>query len=276
MNRGRFAPSPTGRLHLGNVRSALLGWLWARAEGSEFLLRIEDLDPDRSRPLFTEGILEDLAWLGLDWDGPLWKQSERSAVYDEAIAKLAADGRAYQCWCSRSEVARAASAPHFGEEGPVYPGTCREGAKPRPGREPSWRFHCAPSARGGEGSPEKFLDLIHGEISQDVAAEVGDFIIRRRDDLIAYQLACAVDDALMGITHVVRGADLLTSTPRQIVILKLLGLEVPEYRHIPLVADATGVRMSKRDGSQSIRSLREAGRTQEEVREFILNAPLMQ
>ena len=282
--RGRFAPSPTGRLHLGNVRSALLGWLWARAERGEFLLRIEDLDPERCKPVFTDGIFEDLEWLGLDWDGPVLKQSERGAVYDEAIARLEASGRAYRCWCSRAEIARAASAPHVGEEGPVYPGTCRRGADPKPGRQPSWRF----LVEGRTGPPERsrgntsalaasdpstslggngvrFTDLIHGEVRQDVAHEVGDFIIRRIDGVASYQLAVVVDDALSGVTHVLRGEDLLSSTARQIQLQRALGYPTPSYAHVPLLLQADGKRLAKRDGASTVAGLRERGWSAEKV-----------
>ena len=257
-HRGRFAPSPTGRLHLGNARSALLGWLWARAERGEFLLRIEDLDPDRCKPVFTEGILEDLKWLGLDWDGPVWKQSERGAVYDEAIAGLEASGRAYRCWCSRAEVARAASAPHVGEEGPVYPGTCRNGATPKPGREPSWRFRVEPGV-------ERFADAVHGEVTQDVEREVGDFIIRCIDGVASYQLAVVVDDALSGVTHVLRGEDLLSSTARQLQLQRALGYSAPIYAHVPLLMQADGKRLAKRDGASTVAGLRELGWSAEKV-----------
>ncbi len=265
--RGRFAPSPTGRLHLGNVRSALLGWLWARAERGEFLLRIEDLDPERCKPVFTDGIFEDLEWLGLDWDGPVLKQSERGAIYDEAIAKLETSGRAYRCWCSRAEIARAASAPHAGEEGPVYPGTCRAGASPKAGRQPSWRFLVEASdpstSLGGNGV--RFTDLSHGEVSQDVAREVGDFIIRRIDGVASYQLAVVVDDALSGVTHVLRGEDLLSSTARQIQLQRALGYPTPAYAHVPLLMQADGKRLAKRDGASTVAGLRELGWSAERV-----------
>ena len=289
--RGRFAPSPTGRLHLGNVRSALLGWAWARSEKGEFLLRIEDLDPERCKPVFTDGIFEDLEWLGLDWDGPVLKQSERGAIYDEAIARLEASGRAYRCWCSRAEIARAASAPHVGEEGPVYPGTCREGASPKAGRQPSWRFLVeAPvlPSREGTGHPERsrgitsarttsgistsldangehFVDLLHGEVGQDVAHEVGDFIIRRTDGVASYQLAVVVDDALSGVTHVLRGEDLLSSTARQIQLQRALGYPTPSYAHVPLLMQADGKRLAKRDGASTVAGLRELGWSAEKV-----------
>lgn len=256
--RGRFAPSPTGRLHLGNVRSALLGWLWARSLGGEFLLRIEDLDPERSKPEFTDAIFEDLTWLGLDWDGPVWKQSERGAIYDDALRRLADEGRAYQCWCSRAEVARAASAPHVGEEGPVYPGTCREHATPKPGRTPSWRFRVEPGA-------VSFVDAIHGEVTQDVAREVGDFLIRRIDGVASYQLAVVVDDALSGVTHVLRGDDLLSSTPRQMLLQRALGFSTPTYAHVPLLMQSDGRRLAKRDGASTVAGLRALGWSPERV-----------
>lgn len=258
LHRGRFAPSPTGRLHLGNVRSALLGWLWARAAGGEFLLRIEDLDPDRCKPVFTEGIFEDLSWLGLDWDGPAWKQSERTAHYDEALAQLAAKGRAYRCWCSRAEVARAASAPHVGEEGPLYPGTCRDGGVPKPGREPAWRFRVEPGV-------ERFDDAVHGPVAQDVEREIGDFTIRRVDGVASYQLAVVVDDALSGVTHVLRGEDLLSSTGRQLQLQRALGYATPRYAHVPLLMQADGKRLAKRDGASTVAGLRALGWAPEQV-----------
>ena len=257
-HRGRFAPSPTGRLHLGNVRSALLGWLWARSEGGEFLLRIEDLDPDRCKGVFTDGIFEDLEWLGLDWDGPVWKQSERGPVYDEALARLERSGRAYRCWCSRAEVARAASAPHVGEEGPVYPGTCRGGGNPKPGRQPSWRFLV-------NGGVERFEDALHGLVEQDVAQEIGDFVIRRIDGVASYQLAVVVDDALSGITHVLRGEDLLSSTARQLQLQRALGYPTPKYAHVPLLMQGDGKRLAKRDGASTVAGLRERGWSREQV-----------
>jgi glutamyl-tRNA synthetase len=240
------------------VRSALLGWLWARSLGGEFLLRIEDLDPERSKPEFTDAIFEDLTWLGLDWDGPVWKQSERGAIYDDALRRLADEGRAYQCWCSRAEVARAASAPHVGEEGPVYPGTCREHATPKPGRTPSWRFRVEPGA-------VSFVDAIHGEVTQDVAREVGDFLIRRIDGVASYQLAVVVDDALSGVTHVLRGDDLLSSTPRQMLLQRALGFSTPTYAHVPLLMQSDGRRLAKRDGASTVAGLRALGWSPERV-----------
>jgi glutamyl-tRNA synthetase len=250
--RGRFAPSPTGRLHLGNLRSALLGWLDARARGGEFLLRLEDLDPDRSKGEAAEGILEDLAWLGLDWDGPVWRQSQRARAYDGAVEQLRSAGRAYPCWCSRAEVARAASAPHAGEDGPVYPGTCRAGPAPRPGRAPAVRFVAEPGV-------ERFVDEVKGPLEQDVARTVGDFVIRRADGVASYQLAVVVDDAAAGITRVLRADDLVSSTPRQLQLYRALGLQPPAWAHVPLLVHEDGTRLAKREGALTAASLRQRG-----------------
>ena len=255
---GRFAPSPTGRLHLGNVRSALLGWLWARAAGGSFLLRIEDLDRERCKPHFTDAIFEDLTWLGLDWDEPVWVQSTRAALYDAQLARLEQAGLAYRCWCSRAEVARAASAPHVGEEGPIYPGTCRDGAAPREGRTPAWRFK-VPSGL------VTFDDALRGRVTQDVEHEVGDFVIRRADGVASYQLAVVVDDALCGVTHVLRGDDLLSSTPRQLLLQRALGFSTPVYAHVPLLMQRDGKRLAKREGASTVAGLRELGWSPERV-----------
>lgn len=245
-------------MHLGNVRSALLGWLWARASGGEFLLRIEDLDPERSKPAFIDGIFEDLEWLGLTWDGPVWRQSLRGEVYAEALSKLEAQGRAYRCWCSRAEVARAASAPHVGEDGPVYPGTCRSGGVAKPGRAPAWRFLA-------EAGVESFDDAVRGACTQDVAHEVGDFLIQRMDGVASYQLAVVVDDARSDVTHVLRGDDLLSSTARQLQLQRALGYARPAYAHVPLMLQADGKRLAKRDGASTVAGLRELGWSAEKV-----------
>ncbi|MEW5742275.1 MAG: tRNA glutamyl-Q(34) synthetase GluQRS [Myxococcota bacterium] len=255
---GRFAPSPTGKLHLGNVRSALLGWLQARAAGGRFLLRVEDLDPDRSRPEAIDGLFEDLTWLGLDWDGEVWRQSRRGAAYDAALDALSAKGLVYPCWCSRAEIARAASAPHAGEEGPVYPGTCRDGATPKPGRKPAWRFRVP-------GAVVRFVDEVHGAVEQDVAAQVGDFVVRRVDGVASYQLAVVVDDAAQGVTNVLRADDLLTSTPRQLLLYEALGLAPPRFAHVPLLLQPDGKRLAKREGATTVAGLRDSGVSAEAV-----------
>ena len=248
-------------MHLGNLRSALLGWLWARSERGEFLLRIEDLDPDRCKPVFIDGIFEDLEWLGLHWDGPVLRQSERAGLYDEALARLCASGRAYRCWCSRAEVARAASAPHVGEEGPIYPGTCRGGALPKAGREAAWRFLASAPAV----EVVSFVDALQGAVTQDVGKEVGDFVIRRADGVASYQLAVVVDDALSGVTDVLRGEDLLSSTPRQILLQQGLGYPPPRYAHVPLLMQADGRRLAKREGASTVAGLRALGWSSQKV-----------
>lgn len=263
--RGRFAPSPTGALHLGNARTALLSWLDARADGGRYVLRMEDLDPQRCSPSSARGILEDLRWLGLDWDeGPdvggafsPYDQSARGALYQEAVERLLAEGRAFPCSCSRADVARAAGAPHAGEEGPRYPGTCREGLS-RSDRPTSIRLRVEP----GEVC---FDDLFAGAQRFDVSEAVGDFVIRRVDGVASYQLAVALDDSLMKMTRVVRGDDLLSSTPRQILVLRALGLPLPTYAHIPLLVGEDGHRLAKRGGSLTLRALRERGVSAERV-----------
>lgn len=249
---GRFAPSPTGRLHLGNLRSALLGWLDVRSKGGRFLVRIEDLDPERSKPEHVAGIWEDLRFLGLDWDAEVLVQSERADVYRASLERLRAQGLAYECTCSRAEVARAASAPHLGEEGPIYPGTCRTGAVPKPGRQPSVRFEVP-------AGMVRFDDELRGPTEQDVARAVGDFVIQRSDGVASYQLAVVVDDAASEVTRVVRGDDLLLSTPRQLLLQRALGLPTPAYAHVPLLLQPDGRRLAKREGSLTAAGLRARG-----------------
>ncbi len=263
-HRGRFAPSPTGRLHLGNAWAAVLGWLWARSEGGEFLLRIEDLDTARARQELTEALLADLDWLGLTFDGPPIFQSRRLDLYRAAFERLRAAGRVYPCHCTRSEIARAVAAPHGpADEGPRYPGTCLalsedESAERSRTRPPAWRF------RPREGSTE-VRDLLHGSFAQDVAQEVGDFAVLRNDGVPSYQLAVVVDDAAMGITHVLRGDDLLASTPRQVQLCEALGLPVPVYAHVPLLLGPDGKRLAKRAGTPSLAHLRERRVTPERL-----------
>jgi glutamyl-tRNA synthetase len=257
-HRGRFAPSPTGPLHLGNAWAALLGWLWARSEGGTFALRIEDLDAARCRPEFTDALRRDLDWLGLTFDGPVLVQSQRGAVYEAALQRLAEAGRVYPCFCSRAEVARAATAPHgAAEDGPVYPGTCAHLSTSQPEarghpRPPALRFRA-------EAGAARFVDALHGSVEQDVQAVVGDFVVRRNDGVASYQLAVVVDDAESGVTHVLRGEDLLTSTPRQLQLASALGLAAPAYAHVPLLLGEDGKRLAKRSGPPGLTELRQAG-----------------
>jgi len=252
--RGRFAPSPTGELHLGNARTALLAWLWARSEGGGHALRVEDIDLPRVRPGLAARQLEELRWLGLDWDGEPVFQSQRTALYEDALHRLRE--HVYECFCSRAEIAAAASAPH-GDEGPRYPGTCArlstaQRAERQKTRAPSLRLRVPPGQLA-------FLDGIAGPQSFDVQELTGDFVLRRADGIFAYQLAVTVDDGAMGITQVLRGADLLSSTPRQILLHRLLGSPEPRWAHAPLVVSGSGERLSKRDRALSLSALREVG-----------------
>jgi glutamyl-tRNA synthetase len=270
--RGRFAPSPTGAMHLGNARTALLAWLSARRAGGAVVLRIEDLDRPRVVPGAEARLLDELAWLGLDWDegpdrgGPHapYRQSERLARYDRAIERLLAEGHAFLCACSRGDVARAASAPHDGDEGPRYPGTCRtlaavevEARSHALGRRPTVRF------RGGQRHP--FVDLVCGAADPFGEAGVDDFVLRRSDGTTAYQLAVVADDAAMAITEVVRGEDLLRSTPRQLALYAALGETAPRFAHVPLVLAPDGERLAKRTRPVALGDLRRDGLAAEEV-----------
>jgi glutamyl-Q tRNA(Asp) synthetase len=238
---GRFAPSPTGPLHLGSLVAALGSYLDARANAGRWLVRVEDLDPPREQPGAAELILDQLRALGLNWDGAVLQQSGRHEAYAEAAARLQASGQAYPCACSRSEVA---AAGRRGPEGPVYPGTCRNGLAP--GRKArAVRVRCAEQPLG-------FEDLLRGPQRSDLAREIGDYVVRRADGPYAYQLAVVVDDAAQGVTHVVRGADLLASTARQIHLQRLLGLRTPRYAHLPLICDARGQKLGKQTGARAI------------------------
>jgi glutamyl-tRNA synthetase len=238
---GRFAPSPTGPLHLGSLRTALVGWLFARAVGARFLVRVEDLDPQRSRRAFEAGQLADLRALGLDWDGPVVRQSDRLGHYADALGTLERLGRVYPCFCTRAEIRAAASAPHGPATGGGYPGTCRALSDAERARRIAAGDRYALRVRAG-GERVSFTDRLLG----GRGAAVDDFVVRRADGVAAYQLAVVVDDAAQGIGEVVRGADLADSTPRQILLARLLGLPVPRYAHVPLVLGADGARLAKR------------------------------
>jgi glutamyl-tRNA synthetase len=258
-SRGRFAPSPTGDAHFGTARTALAAWLFARAAGAELVMRIEDLDSARTVAGAEQRILDDLRWLGLDWDGAPVRQSQRLPLYEEALARLQQKGLAFPCTCSRAEVARAAQAPHGpSDDGPRYPGTCRDG--PAAGsRAPSMRFRVADGVVA-------WKDSIVGDRCDDVSATVGDFVLQRADRVFAYQLAVVVDDAAMGVTQVVRGDDLLSSTARQLLLYRALDLPAPtEITHVPLVLGPDGARLSKRHGSIAIADLRARGWTPERL-----------
>ncbi|WP_197041992.1 tRNA glutamyl-Q(34) synthetase GluQRS [Sandarakinorhabdus oryzae] len=256
----RFAPSPTGLLHRGHALSTLLAWRLARAAGGRFILRIEDIDTTRCRPEYEAAILEDLAWLGLDWDGPVWRQSARGPVYAEALDRLVAMGVAYPCFCTRADIAAAASAPH-GPEAAIYPGTCRhlapdERARRLPQETPAWRLDVA--AALAITGPLAWHDSFAGLQAADPAAQ-GDFVVARRDIGTAYALAVVVDDAAQGVTDVVRGVDLFEATHGQRLLQALLGLPAPRYHHHKLVLGADGKRLAKRDRGETLAALRAAG-----------------
>ena len=265
MNRvvTRFAPSPTGRLHLGHAFSAIAAYDYARTRGGRFLLRIEDIDGTRSRPEHVETILADLAWLGLAWDGDVVFQSERLDRYQAALDALQARGLVYPCFCTRAgiarEIAAAGSAPH-GPDGPIYPGTCRAlSAAERVARlaEPhAWRLDMARAVR--QAGLLHWHDEIAGEQVADPAV-FGDVVLARKDAPSSYHLAVTVDDAAQGVTHIVRGADLFAATHVHRVLQALLGLPTPVYRHHPLLTDADGNRLAKRHGAPTLESLRLAG-----------------
>lgn len=275
--RGRYAPSPTGDLHMGNLRTALLAWLFARSFGSvdgRFVLRVEDLDRPRIRPAATQRMLDDLRWLGLDWDegpgcgGPYapYTQSERLDIYTHYLHQLQEQGLIYPCYCSRSEIAQAAQqGDEENPEGPRYPGTCRTLSKRQrrereaSGRRPALRF-LVPAER-----VVSFTDMLAGPQTQQVQQVVGDFIVRRSDGIFSYQFAVVVDDATMRINQVVRGADLLSSTARQILLYEALGFSIPSFAHVPLLLDEDGKRLAKRTQSAGLAPLRDAGMSAEQV-----------
>lgn len=260
--RGRFAPSPSGRMHLGNVFCALIAWLSVRSEGGELVLRIEDLDPARSRMEYAERIEDDLRWLGLDWDGggleggpdAPYFQSRRTALYLSRFERLAQRDLVYPCFCSRAEL-HAAEAPHRSDGQTVYSGRCRglsreEADRRGQFRRPAWRLRV----------PDEtvcFVDRLRGPQSEQLARECGDFVVRRSDGVFAYQLAVVVDDAAMGVTQVARGRDLLGSTARQILLYRLLELTPPEFLHVPLLVAPDGRRLSKREHDLDMGRLRE-------------------
>lgn len=245
---GRFAPSPSGRMHLGNAFAALLAWLSARAQNGKFLLRVEDLDPERSKAEFVDALYDDLHWLGLDWDAEMPLQSTRAEAYRSVFERLPV----YPCFCTRSEL-HAASAPHASDGRVIYAGTCRnltQAQKQAQTRPPAWRV-CVPN------EAVSFEDGVFGTVHQNLQTECGDFILRRADGVYAYQLAVVCDDAAGGVTEVVRGCDLLDSTPRQIWLYQQLELPVPRFYHVPLLVAPDGKRLSKREKSLDLAHLRQ-------------------
>ena len=257
--RGRFAPTPSGRMHLGNLLAALLAWLDVRAAGGKLVLRIEDLDIQRTSEAFARQLMDDLRWLGLDWDEgglePAYMQSRRTAYYEAAFHVLEEKGLIYPCYCTRTE-RMAASAPHRDDGAVVYSGKCfhltaaeRESLE-RSGRRPAWRVRCP-------GLDITLQDGNCGTYTENLARDCGDFIVRRSDGVFAYQLAVVVDDGLMGVNHVVRGRDLLCSAPRQAWLHRVLGYEPPDFFHTPLLLAPDGRRLAKRDRDLDMGALRE-------------------
>ncbi|MBE6469782.1 MAG: tRNA glutamyl-Q(34) synthetase GluQRS [Coriobacteriaceae bacterium] len=255
---GRFAPSPSGRMHLGNVYAALLAWLSARSRGGRVVMRVEDLDPRAKSGPWTELLMDDLRWLGLLWDGEAVYQHDRLDLYEEAVCRLRERGLTYPCFCTRAEL-HAASAPHASDGTPLYPGTCRglspdQVAERSAGRPPAWRLRVPEP--GDPAGAYAFTDRTFGAHRQELATACGDFLVRRSDGVFAYQLAVVVDDAEMGVTEVVRGRDLLDSVPRQLYLQDLLGLAHPAYAHVPLLTAPDGRRLSKRDRDLDMGELR--------------------
>ena len=264
----RFAPSPTGRLHLGHAYSALIGWRRAREAGGRFLLRIEDIDPWRCRPEFTDGILEDLSWLGLDWDGEVRRQSEHLEDYLRPRTALEEQGLLYPCFCSRAEIAAATTAPH-GPDGAVYPGTCRvlspQEQDERIGRGEEWALRLDMAKAVEAAGPLFWEDERAGRVPAD-PLPFGDVVLVRKDVKTSYHLAVTVDDALQGVTLVTRGVDLFAATHIHRLLQALLGLPTPRYAHHKLLTDAEGRRYAKRDRALTIEALRRAGHCPEAVR----------
>jgi glutamyl-tRNA synthetase len=266
--RGRLAPSPTGYLHLGHARTFWIAQQRAVTASGTLILRNDDLDGPRCRPEFVAAMFEDLRWFGLRWSegpdigGPFapYDQSARLAQYTTTFERLRAGGFIYPCTCSRQDVLRALTAPHQGEDEPIYPGNCRNAATDRPRAGVNWRF------RVPNGETIIFYDGACGAQSEVAGRDFGDFLVWRKDDFPSYQLACVADDAAMQITEVVRGADLITSTFRQLLLYRALGLAAPEFYHCPLIKDEHGQRLAKRHDALSLRALRAQGRTPEELR----------
>ena len=253
---GRFAPTPSGRMHLGNVFAALIAWLSVRSRNGEMVLRMEDLDTQRTSADFAGILREDLAWLGLDYDRETAPQSQRSAAYDGYFERLREMGLIYPCYCTRSQL-HSVNAPHLSDGTYVYTGTCRNLQTPPPNRVPAWRVMVPDRVWTVE-------DKVQGHYELNLATQCGDMVMRRADGVYVYQLAVTVDDGEAGVTEVVRGMDLLDSTPRQLYLYELLGLTPPEFYHVPLLTAPDGRRLSKREKDLDMGALRQ-NRTAEEI-----------
>ena len=263
---GRFAPTPSGRMHLGNVFAALIAWLSVRSRKGHLVLRMEDLDTQRTSQAFAEILREDLLWLGLDWDLETAPQSQRSEVYDQYFQRLADKGLLYPCYCTRSQLHNV-NAPHLSDGTYVYAGTCRNLQNP-PDRLPAWRVMV----------PDReysLVDLCQGQFRQNLSTDCGDFVVRRADGCYVYQLAVTVDDGEAGVTEVVRGMDLLGSAPRQMYLQDLLGFDHPEYGHVPMLLAPDGRRLSKRDKDLDLGELRKRLKPEELIGKLAYAAGLI-
>ena len=265
---GRFAPTPSGRMHLGNVFAALIAWLSVRSRKGSLVLRMEDLDTQRTSADFADVLRDDLRWLGLDWDHETAPQSQRSEVYDRYFEKMMDEGLLYPCYCTRSQL-HSVNAPHLSDGTYVYPGTCRTLTEPPAGRKPAWRVMV----------PDKewsFRDYVQGDYSLNLATGCGDMVVRRADGVYVYQLAVTVDDGESGVTEVVRGMDLLSSAPRQMYLQELLGFSHPEYGHVPMLLAPDGRRLSKRDRDLDLGELRKRMTAEELIGHLAFAAKLIE
>ena len=265
---GRFAPTPSGRMHLGNVFAAMVAWLSVRSRGGSLVLRMEDLDTQRTSEEYAALLREDLKWLGLDWDLETPPQSKRSAVYDRYVELLREKGLLYPCYCTRSQLHNV-NAPHLSDGTYVYAGTCRNLTQPPANRAPSWRVIVPDQVYS-------LTDLAQGEFTQNLTTDCGDFVVRRADGVHVYQLAVTVDDGEAGVTEVVRGMDLLGSAPRQMYLQELFGFSHPVYGHVPMLLAADGRRLSKRDKDLDLGALRQRMRPEELLGQLAFAAGIIQ
>ncbi len=264
---GRFAPTPSGRMHLGNVFAGLLAWLSAKSKNGEMVLRMEDLDTLRTSSEFAQILREDLLWLGLPWDRETMPQSQRSAVYDRYFQILQDKQLLYPCYCTRSQL-HSVNAPHLSDGTYIYPGTCRNLKTPPSDRAPSWRVRV-------EDRKWEVVDWVQGRYIENLATDCGDFVVRRADGVYVYQLAVTVDDGLAGVTEVVRGMDLLSSAPRQMYLQELFGFPHPSYAHVPMLLAPDGRRLSKRDKDLDLGVLRQHMTAQELIGKLAYAAGLI-
>ena len=265
---GRFAPTPSGRMHLGNVFAALIAWLSVRSRKGSLVLRMEDLDTQRTSADFADVLRDDLRWLGLDWDHETAPQSQRSEVYDRYFEKMMDEGLLYPCYCTRSQL-HSVNAPHLSDGTYVYPGTCRTLTEPPAGRKPAWRV-MVPDREWS------FRDRVQGDYSLNLATGCGDMVVRRADGVYVYQLAVTVDDGESGVTEVVRGMDLLSSAPRQMYLQELLGFSHPSYGHVPMLLAPDGRRLSKRDRDLDLGELRKRMTAEELIGHLAFAAKLIE